>query len=330
MKYGSQNVELFLVDGYNLAPSLMETITRAQESISQQTNPFGAVSEQHTPVGIEKFTLVVGNGFYDPTTDPIHDALTNNHGISRIICVGDQGNVIGKAFRGYAGVLDTKFEVLDQNGNLTRANVTYLVSGTSEQGIIVQHLLQKTADWDTKTGGANATDAPVDYTLDPVQRVINITSNSQANPTVVTTSKAHGLATNDIILISGVITSSPTINGQRTVTVISPTTFSVPIDTSAGAAGTGGSFVRSNTQGGGVGYQHVTDYTGFTKFVGQIMHSPDDSTYASLIAFTDLASVHNPAVERKSVAGDVDRYLSFNGDITGSGTVTVFCGFARG
>ena len=36
-----------------------------------------------------------------------------------------------------------------------------------------------------------------------------------------------------------------------------------------------------------------------------------------------------PAKERATVAGTVDRYLSFDGDVTGSGSITVFCGCAR-
>src|SRR5216683_7771992 len=71
-----------------------------------------------------------------------------------------------------------------------------------------------------------------------------ITSNTIANPTVVTTSAPHGLTTGDKILIAGNITSNPPINGSRIVTVISPTTFSVPVNCTTG--GTGGSFVPEN------------------------------------------------------------------------------------
>ena len=71
-----------------------------------------------------------------------------------------------------------------------------------------------------------------------------ITSNSAANPTVVTTLVPHGLKNNDKILISGVSGSNADINGEHPVTCLGPTTFSVPVDAS-GRAGQGGSFVRS-------------------------------------------------------------------------------------
>ena len=71
-----------------------------------------------------------------------------------------------------------------------------------------------------------------------------ITSTSAAHPTVVTTRVPHGLKHNDKIVISGVTGSNADINGEHPVTVLSPTTFSVPVDAS-GHAGQGGSFVRS-------------------------------------------------------------------------------------
>lgn len=73
-----------------------------------------------------------------------------------------------------------------------------------------------------------------------------ISTNSVANPTVVTTTGAHGYATGDIVLISGNITSSPSINGAYyVVTVLSSTTFSIPVNVTVG--GTGGTVTSFNT-----------------------------------------------------------------------------------
>ena len=57
-----------------------------------------------------------------------------------------------------------------------------------------------------------------------------ITSNSSANPTVVTTLVPHGLKNNDKIVISGVRGSNADLNKEHEVTVLSPTTFSVRVD----------------------------------------------------------------------------------------------------
>jgi hypothetical protein len=78
------------------------------------------------------------------------------------------------------------------------------------------------------TVAGSARTAPVD----------TISANTLANPTVVTTTLAHGLQTGDTVTITG-SNSTPTINGVRTVTVLSATTFSIPVNvTTAGSAGT--------------------------------------------------------------------------------------------
>lgn len=67
-----------------------------------------------------------------------------------------------------------------------------------------------------------------------------ITSNSIANPTVITTPAAHGLSTGDIIHVYD-SNSTPVIDGEREVTVLSPTTFSVPVNVTI--AGTSGYYI---------------------------------------------------------------------------------------
>jgi hypothetical protein len=178
----------------------------------------------------------------------------------------------------------------------------------------------KTADWNTKTLGTT-----VDYASDPSQYTIPITSNSVANPSVVTTPVPHGLTTGQVIVISGVSTSSPTINGERTVTVLSSTTFSVAVNVTVG--GTGGTFVLASSVNGGAGYQQVSAFSGFTGFVGKIRHSADDTTYADLVTFTNVTSA--PNAQRVTCAGTVNRYLCFDGDVTGSGSITAMAAFSR-
>ncbi len=64
-----------------------------------------------------------------------------------------------------------------------------------------------------------------------------ITNISVANPTVITAA-SHGLQTGQEVTIAGSTGGTPTINGSRTVTVISANTFSIPVNVSV--AGTGG------------------------------------------------------------------------------------------
>jgi hypothetical protein len=66
----------------------------------------------------------------------------------------------------------------------------------------------------------------------------SITSNSAANPTVVTTSAAHGLSNGAKVSITG-SNSTPSIDGIWTVSGVTSTTFTIPVNvTAAGSSGT--------------------------------------------------------------------------------------------
>ena len=69
---------------------------------------------------------------------------------------------------------------------------------------------------------------------------INISgAGTVANPTVITTASAHGLQTGQEVTIAGSTGYTAAINGTHSVTVISPTTFSIPVNVSvAGSGGT--------------------------------------------------------------------------------------------
>ncbi len=67
-----------------------------------------------------------------------------------------------------------------------------------------------------------------------------IVANTLANPTVVSTLAPHGLVTGDTVFFTASTTSVPALTAtpQQVVTVLSPTTFSVPVNvTTAGTAG---------------------------------------------------------------------------------------------
>jgi len=70
---------------------------------------------------------------------------------------------------------------------------------------------------------------------------VAVTGSTSANPSVVTTAVVHGMATGDTVQITGHATNTA-VNGQWTVTVLSTTTFSVPV--AGTAAGTGGTATK--------------------------------------------------------------------------------------
>jgi len=322
-KYGSASVAFF-VDGYNLISNKVKSLRYKEEAMQEDTTGLGDSFEEHSPTGVSKVELAQDGAFFDTTADYIHTAMAGSvpstpQDTERVACIAFAGATIGEMFVGFQGAWTTSYEVLGTIGELTKANALYLITGQVDKGTILQPLATKTADWDT-----NATS--VDYTADTSQRVVPITSSSVANPTVITTTVPHGLTTGDTVLIAGHAGSTPDINGEEAVTVTSTTTFTVVQNVSVG--GTGGTIVRGKTNNGGVGYLQVGAYSGFTNFVCTIEDSADDAAWASLVAFTDVTS-GTVAAERVTVAGACDRYLSIDGNITGTGTLDVFVGFSR-
>lgn len=319
-KFSAASVWGPLVDGYNLQPAKAKNLSVKITSLTEKSTGLGDSWEESAPVGVTRGELTVSGGFFDTQTNGAHTALVGVPTTSRVVCFGTSGSTLGESFYAAEAAFESSYDVQATLGELTKATAEYTISGPMRRGVIVQPLAAKTADWNTKTLSQQ-----LDYTTDVGQRVVPITSNTAANPSIVTTSVPHGLATGDIILIAGVSSSSPTINGERTVTVLSTTTFSVPVNVTV--SGTGGSFVKANSTGGAVGYLQVTAMSGFSGFVGKLRDSADDSVYADLIVFANVTA--GPAAQAVSVSGTIDRYMSFDGDVTGTGSITVFCGVAR-
>lgn len=75
-----------------------------------------------------------------------------------------------------------------------------------------------------------------DNDLSQFGQSVGIIAATLASPCVVTTDSAHGFITGDEVYITGVVNPSALTGGPLVATVLSSTTFSVPIDTSAGVA----------------------------------------------------------------------------------------------
>lgn len=82
--------------------------------------------------------------------------------------------------------------------------------------------------------------AALENALMTLPGMVAITSSSVAASTVITTTAPHGLTTGMAIYISGHTGSTPTINGNRVVTVTGASTFTIPVAVTV--AGTGGAF----------------------------------------------------------------------------------------
>lgn len=318
-KLSSALFKVFMVSGVNLLGVKPKALNdKTINDIQNDTHGLGDDWCEHSATGMMRGELSQSGAFFDTVAGGVHTAFKDISNALRVVVYAPYGNIIGRPFVGWNGAYQGSYDVISNIGKLAEANATYAVTGQVDRGLIVQDWAAQTADWDTSA-------TPVDYTTDPTNLAVPITSNSMAAASVVTTPVPHKLTTGDVVLISGVSTSSPAINGERTVTVLSATTFSVAVDTSAGAGGTGGQFLRASANNGGVGYLSVSDASGFTNFVGTLEHSADNVSYSTLLTFAD--NVSDPFAERKTVTGTVHRYRRFVGNVTGTGSITPFVGF---
>lgn len=146
-KYGSSSFGFLLANGYDLRAAKLKGVTSGYEHITEPTDGLGDSNQEHTPVGVSQETFSQTGAFFDDATNGIHIALRGNSGSNRIVCWTFEGNTLGQPFTGAAGLLKTKYEVLNEVGGLTKANATYLIDGSVDDGAILQVHQQQTVDW---------------------------------------------------------------------------------------------------------------------------------------------------------------------------------------
>lgn len=94
----------------------------AIEAITQQTNPFGVTSEQHTPTGLVKSMDIVLSGLYDTTADVgSWTVLKQVAGDIAVASVGRTLVILAATGATYTITVHlVKTEVIVTNGSLTR------------------------------------------------------------------------------------------------------------------------------------------------------------------------------------------------------------------
>jgi len=247
MPFRSSAVAWGFIDGFSLVAASAKKVAAGILSVTEEKTGIGVSAREHAPTGMIEGKFEIEGALWDTTaTTGSHAGLIDGaipaspQATARVTCFGFSGTT-GEPFYGGQASWQTEADVTAEHGALQKANVVLQVSGEMEEGVILQPLATKTADWDTE---------------------------------------------------------------------------STPVDNAASSAD------------GGSGYLQVIELDTFTAFDGAIHDSPDDVTYTELIDFTQVTSA--PAAERVTVAGTVDRYLAFNGDVTGTpGQVQVFGGFHR-
>ena len=117
-----------------------------------------------------------------------------------------------------------------------------------------------------------------------------ITSNSVANPTVVTVT-AHGYANGDSVNITG-SNSSPSINGDWVVSNVTANTFTVPVNVTT-TGGTAGTVVKTSSRLGGIIVALLTSIGSGTNYTLQWQTSADNGVAD---AYTNVAGLVTSAL----------------------------------
>lgn len=84
----------------------------------------------------------------------------------------------------------------------------------------------------------------------------------------------------------------------------------------------------ASSAGGGVGSLHVTAFSGLSQAVVKVQHSTDNFS-GSIVDLVTFSTVTGTTSQRSTVTGTVNRYLRYNLDVTGTGSITCQVSFAR-
>lgn len=82
-----------------------------------------------------------------------------------------------------------------------------------------------------------ASDTILSYLKSRANATATITAASVANPSVVTTSAAHGYVNGQTVVIAGDVTSVPTINGAWVISNVLGSSFTIPLNVTTASTG---------------------------------------------------------------------------------------------
>lgn len=150
-RYGSKDVAFLLADGYELAPDLV-SLRVGVEAVTQEATGLMAAWPSHLAV-LRRASLET-DGYYDDRADGELAAFVGSEGIPRILCVGLNGNVIGRQLIGAAGAMRARVTRVASQGDLHRLRGEWTLTGEVDGRAVILHPHQAET--------ANGQAAPVD------------------------------------------------------------------------------------------------------------------------------------------------------------------------
>lgn len=146
--YGQSSVGFLLVGGYDLKGYSTDISPIEKMAGFEQSDTLGDSWQEFLPTGVLS-AYFTQKGFFDDAATSINGILAEGTGTERVVCLSLEGNTIGKKFAGFQGAYGSKLKRILSRGGLHKVDVAYTISGAQEDGVILQELEAKTADWDT-------------------------------------------------------------------------------------------------------------------------------------------------------------------------------------
>jgi hypothetical protein len=322
-KYGPASA--FLIVGGRVISTEVYNLDTSIESTLEECHGLSETMERSLPVGVGKATLDAKGGVYDDKALGLWEALLGNTGSLQIVAWGYGGMTVGQQMLMANGIYGAQVNRISERTGLTKMNAKFTVSGAVGEGQIVSDL--------TSRGTASNTQAtPADRHTQENVPAIPITNATVAASSVIT-SPNHGLVSTDVIWITG-STTTPTIDGERIVTVSDGNTFTVPVNvTSNGGAQANCSFQKMNSAGA-IFDVHVPALVlgGYTNISIQPMHSADNGAWVSVGSAMTFTAAGTAQRQTIAVGTNVRRYTAMAWAWTGAGSgmsAQVFVGVSR-
>ena len=147
--YGSNSVAFFIINGYDVT-GVSTTLSDITTASLEDTTGLGDAWQEQTSTGVRSAELSA-EGFYNDGTSSIDAALSGSQQTSKVVSYAYAGGALGTEMTSHAGVFAGTYSRGATRNELTKANGTYTVAGTKDEGVVVFPLASVTA---TGTGSA--------------------------------------------------------------------------------------------------------------------------------------------------------------------------------
>src|SRR4029450_8971274 len=143
-KAGSAAFTLLTLDGVSLLGAKVKEFSWKPQALQEDTTGLGGSWMDQTPTGIRRGTVTQPGQYFDTSLNGLHQTMAAMPLPAKTLTWSPDGVLLFQA----TGTLTTGYEVLASNGALTKANVTYTISGAlAANGSVIQPAEEHTVTW---------------------------------------------------------------------------------------------------------------------------------------------------------------------------------------